>query len=296
MNESNADFDMNSALEALSQDFGGSSASPPVPPTGSDTAPGGSEPPLEPWAQLPKSWKKELSSHWGPLPPEVKRYIHEREKQALEGILRYKNSYDPYAKLEERLKPLFAQWGGSLPELAERLINTHLTLLYGPAEQKQQLLNTLVRDYNLGALLQGGQPPSNGQANPLQQELSAVRERLEMMERSMLQNAYKAAEEQVQKFLAQPDKEFASEVIKDMTRLLESGLAKDLEDAYQQAIWSNPEVRAKLLEREVSKAAAPKAPPPRNVRASSTQPAQTRPQDEDMDATLARVYKEITSR
>jgi hypothetical protein len=46
------------------------------------------------------------------------------------------------------------------------------------------------------------------------------------------------------------DKEFFYDVKDQMANLLDHNLANGLEDAYKQAIWANPNVRAVLLERE----------------------------------------------
>ena len=44
--------------------------------------------------------------------------------------------------------------------------------------------------------------------------------------------------------------EFFNDVREQMAALLDAGTAKDLKDAYEQAIWINPEVREVMLQRQ----------------------------------------------
>jgi hypothetical protein len=51
-------------------------------------------------------------------------------------------------------------------------------------------------------------------------------------------------------FSNDPKNEFYLDVRMDMATLLESGRAKDLKDAYDKAVWANPETRQVMLERQ----------------------------------------------
>lgn len=313
MEEENIDIDMAAALNEMSSEFSGgsdseeSAASPPdgslpVAPAPQDGSKPATSPALsDPWRALPKSWKKDLEPYWQKLDPNVMQYVHEREKQALEGIMQYKTAYDPYAQLEQHYKPWLDHYQIKMPEVTQRLINTHIALMHAPEEQKAQYLQALIKDYNLQPLLQKMFGGASGQPQPqvppeLLNEVNAIRQKIELRERAEQEAALKESQEAVDKFIADPQNEFAQEVLPDMVRLVKSGLATDLKSAYEQAIWHNPATRAKLLEREVGKVTKPKGPAPRVVRTSSAPPASTKPQDEDIDATLARVYEEINSR
>lgn len=256
-----------------------------VPETASE--PTEAPPPADEWTELPKSWRREMQPHWGKLPAEVRKYVYEREKQALDGLMHYKSQLDPFSQVLKRHEQFLSQAGLPAHEIFDRALTTHVGLLHGDEATKRALLQEMVNFYQLGPLL--GQQASD-------RAFSELQTRLEAQERAMRELLLRDAQSKVDAFLASPEKEFAKEVVSDMAQLLKSGLAKDLEEAYNLAIWQNPSTRAKLLEREVTKATTARASPPRPVKSGAAPGVPTKPPAESMEETLARVYEEVTQR
>lgn len=328
MPEGDIEINMDDALaemgqgldEGLQQDDGGSApepstAPPPVAPArAAAPAPTSTPPAVEPWRTPPKSWKKEMHDYYGKLDPAVMQYIAQREEEFINGVAQYKHPLEEYNKVFNHYKPWFEAHQLKPMDAFTRLANSHIALLgEGVApEVRQKYLDQLIQDYGLDEMLrqrygvgQSAVDPQQQQIEQLlQQRLTPVEQQLQAMQRA--ERARREAEEQaaneamlkeVDKFLSSPENEFAQEVIQDMVKLIQGGVATDLKTAYEAACRLNPGVAAKMLEREIQKATQPSKPPPRNVRSTGTQTPSTKPAaDEDMDATLRRTLQEIQSR
>lgn len=330
--DGNIEMDMASAMAEMDSTFGGGgegaaevtettaaptpaspTPAPGTPPTAvPQPAPGQVAPTPEPWRSLPSSWKKEHAPHWSKFDPAMQQYIHTREQQFIDGVTQYKRVAEPYMGLEKNYEPWLKHYNVQMPQVVERMMNSHLALLQAPEELKQKYLESLIKDYNLQPLLQrmygaapaaGGEVPAGGIPQEVQQRFQQYEQsiadlgrRLQSYEAAEQQRALEASQSAVDAFIADPQNEFAAEVLPDMVELVRSGLATDLKAAYDKAVWNNPSVRAKLMEREIAKAASPKVPTPRNVRSGATPPASTKPKDESIDETMLRVLEDINSR
>jgi hypothetical protein len=76
------------------------------------------------------------------------------------------------------------------------------------------------------------------------------------------QKESEALNNEIVKFSSDPSHSHFESVKSDMAGLLQAGLAKDLADAYEQAVWRNPTIRASILaeqQAEAKKGATQKA-------------------------------------
>ena len=253
----------------------------------------------EPWRQPPKSWKADLHPLYQKLDPAVMQNIHEREKQALDGIMQYKSAYDPYAALEKQYKPYLEQAKLAMPDVVSRLMQAHLALSSPDASARQQFFRQMVKEYGLeGFMGQAGQAPQTPPVDQLvRQYVAPLQETIHRLQAREDQKLLEQSQAEVDKFFADPQNEFAQELESDMIQLIEKGLATSLADAYEKAVWHNPSVRAKALQKEIEKTTKPVRTAPRNVRSGSTPPASTKPPgDEDMDATMRSIFRDINNR
>lgn len=234
----------------------------------------------EPWRSRPQSWKADYEAHWAKLPPEVQQYIHEREKQALDGITKYKAVAD---KWDRTLQP-YKQWIDALQldptDVVDRLARAHIILKYGDPTDKAKYAKELLDSYQLWDLV-GQQPP------PVNQELESVKQTVHALAREIQERAYRESLDQVNKFFSDPKNEFAGELQDDILKLLQRANGQlTLQEAYEQAMWLNPAVRAKLMQREIEKTATPARKGPVNVVPSSAPVTQTADESETIDDTL----------
>ena len=287
-NDEDTDIDKSMAdtMAAITESGGSPTSSPePVPSEGLSPSPApvgaAPSPTPEPWESLPKAWKKDYEPKWQSFDPEIRRYIHEREKQQLDGIMQYKTVADKWNDTVKPFDPAFKQFGIDPHQAFATITNNHMILKYGTPEQRAAVAKKIIADYNLAEYMQSQGAPAPQQYDP---RLFA---RLDALETTIRTRDMKAAEAEVAKFFSNADNEFAKDLAPDMNRVLEAGLAASLEDAYEMAKWQNQGTRAKLLEREAAKIAGNRKPNLREVRSSDTPPAPTGGASETIDETMA---------
>lgn len=140
----------------------------------------------------------------------------------------------------------------------------------------------------------GGSPGAEGQPAPtgapdisavLQQHLSPLAQQVQtlqkqLQERDQRTEAEKLADAQreVETFRAQPEHMYFDNVRDDVAVLLQSGRAKSLKDAYDQACWMNPEVRQLLLDAQSRTAQQAQAAQEAEARRKAEEQARSRAQ------------------
>jgi ribosomal protein L9 len=189
----------------------------------------------------PSSWKKEYWDHWEKLDPALADYLHQREQEYAKGVSTYKTEWD-------NAKPLMDAVAPFLPELQQRNIppaqwiqtlgTAHRTLALGAPQDKLAMFQQLARDYGIPAQLavQDGQGNWQLLAQPQrqyqqQQQTPDVRKLVQ----EMFQEQF--TQQEIQRFAANTEKYPHYEQVRGtMAGLLQSGLAENLEDAYDAAL------------------------------------------------------------
>lgn len=266
-----------------------------------EPSPAGATPTVNPWEVAPKSWKQELHQHWATLNPDVRKYIHEREKQALDGLMQYKEQADGWNGTIAPFKEWIDHYKMQPQDVVQRMMNAHLTLAYGKPEQKMQIARNLLKDYGLEELLTqatagGSAAPSADPTaavkqllQPIQEQVAELRQRDEQAQRAKIQG-------EVDAFLADAKNEYASELLPDMVKLINRGLASDLKSAYEQACRLNPEVSQKIIQRQIEEATRPKRPGQRNVTSNPVPPAPTATVERSIEEDMSEIFDSIQKR
>ena len=222
-----------------------------------------SEPAEEPvWSKPPASWKKDYHDVWMTADPKMREYAWQREEQMRKGVEPLLSKAQFADAMNQALEPYLPtiQGLGLKPEQAvAALAQADYTLRTAPPDQRYQYLVNLAAQYgiNLNATSQAGQQPQTT-VDPLvwqlQNELNNVRgevmgwkQQQEMVENQTLLSEINSFAEKA---------EYFEEARPKMISLLQTGEAQTLEDAYDQAIWSNKELRQKMLESQQASQAA----------------------------------------
>jgi hypothetical protein len=277
------ELDTTAIAAEIASDFGGGTGEelpqnePPAEETGSLSSPQVAPPAAS--RPLPKSWKKEMEAHWGALPKEIHDYVYEREANVSRGIDMYKGGHENWNKLVTPYQEILSQHPNVNPvELLDGLMKSHLALSFGTPEQKREIVQRLIQEY--GISLDNAPAP---QVDPRVQQLEGT-------VRSLILDQNKRL---IEAFFTNPQNKYANDVGDDILKLIQSGKAATLEEAYETAIWLNPGVRAKLIA-EQQAAAAPK---PSNVtKLNVGTEAPTRPGkktgsiDDTIDAVVNQAY------
>lgn len=197
--------------------------------------------------EAPKSWKKEMHEVWKNLTPEAQEYIELREQQMKEGLETDRND----ANLGKMMRDVMSPYSDMLksqnldePTAVKYFMNTHYQLTNANPQQKEQLIKQIAKNY--GVDFDGGQTEEvDPKYKQLEQELYGIKSALNQREQADLQAARERVNKEVEIFASEHP--YFEEVEGDLAELITAGLS--LEDAYETAIWKNPLIRQKELDR-----------------------------------------------
>lgn len=259
----------------------------------------------------PKTWRKEASAVWASLPSEAKSEILKREEDIFKGI----ESYKADATMGKSIKSVIAPYEGIFRQLridpiaqVGSLLRTHHNLATGTPEVKRAILLDIAKQCGADLGQSEGEPPYIDPAvKLLQTELNTVKSQLSVAERTRQSELAAANKRQVDSFAADPKNVYFNEVAATMANLLNRGIVGTLQDAYDQAIWLTPTVRAKEVAKAHTTAATSattaakaqvakaKAATAANVRTSAKSGSAATPLG-SLDDTLAAAFANIKSR
>lgn len=192
------------------------------------------------------SWKKEAAQELEKLPEHVQKHIIERETQFHKGLEQYREAANFAKTIDKSISP-FKDYLNEMqvtPDVAfQNLLKTEHTLRRGSPQEKIEMMQKLVHDYqiDLGTLIN---TPFDPNYMNLKSQLEWTKSQLESS------NDFRQSHEdaQIQSTIADfgQQHEHFEEVRTTMADLLEKGLANNLDDAYVKAIRLNDDVFAKV--------------------------------------------------
>jgi hypothetical protein len=225
------------------------------------TDPAVTEAPLE----APQNWAAKDKEFFTKHPREIQQWVLDRHK-AMEGDYTKKTmELAPFRKEREQLDEIFSPYderiqlaGSTRVDEIKRLVAASAYLERDPKAGIQWLANAYSVD--LSNLAQG---TTQSQPDPA---LKQVTEQVTNLQRAMKaqQDAYQQHQMQVHltkvtTFAQEKDAQgnlkhpFFEDVSDDIVKSLKAGLANDLQDAYDRAIYANPDTRAKVIAAEDAK-------------------------------------------
>ena len=248
-------------------------ATPSEPVTALKTAavpPGGPVPPTAPQtgaeqAKAPQSWKPIAREKWASIPADIQQEVLRREKDVSIAMQESSEARQNYQRLREVVSPyepmLRAQ--NTDPYTAiNSLFQSVATLSSGAPGAKAAMIANLISHYGvdieqIDAHLTGRQAP---QGQPTVYQDPRVDQLLQQVEQAKYQRE-QSAMEQAKTGLADVEQlEFFMDVKDDMADILDiyakKGVALSATEAYNKAIWANPQVSEVLTQRREAKSAA----------------------------------------
>ena len=209
-----------------------------------------------------------MAAKWTDLPAEVKAEIQRRETEYHKGIEQYK----PYATLGQEYErvvgpnmDMIKQSGVQPAQALEYLFNAHRTLTYGTPDQKREAIARIARDCQIDLKDLAPAAPVDPQVRQLMQE----RQQLQQFQHDTLQQQNQAVLNQIQEFAQAPGHEHFEAVKQDMSTMLQSGMAQDLQEAYDKAVWARADLRKSLVEQQRTEAEKQATEQARKARAKS---------------------------
>lgn len=195
------------------------------------------DPASQPVTRAPSSWSPAAKAEFDKLPAPVQQAVAKREQEIDQGLRRKAEELKRYEPLEQVLAPrrdLWAAQGMDETQAIKTLLAAQDLLEKNPV----QGLEYLAKAY--GVNLPGqAQPPQPGQPAPAQagqaNELEQLRAQIVQLQQSVQYSQTAPLVSEVEAFFSDPANLYAENVRSDMARLLETGMASTLKDAYDKA-------------------------------------------------------------
>ena len=227
-------------------------ASPSAPPPTPEVA----QPKISP----PRSLRVTAREAWQKLPREMQEDIAVWDRETLKTKSEAAQAMQMASTFRETIAPFEQQFRAEGVEPLQgigNLLRTTAALATGAPQTKAGIVANIIKTYGvdiatLDALLSGqAAPPQQQTYDPnmiARQAQEAVKRELQQYQQ---QAAQKTAAQQLETFQS-TEPEFFDDLRDDMSRLLESGFAKDYNDAYAKAQLLNPSVSRVLEQRKAA--------------------------------------------
>ncbi len=224
------------------------------------------EPVEEPlWKRPPASWKKDYHEDWKAAPARIQEYTWQRENEMKAGIEPFISKAQFADQMQEILNPYMNTIQGlgiDAPKAVKALMEADHALRYSNPQEKHQYFARLAQSYgvdlnNMGNLPQ--QVPVDPMIYALQNELNNVRGEVQGWKQAQEQQQNQAFLNEIDIFSQKA--QYFEEARPVMIQLLQSGVATDLDDAYQKTLRLDPNLfeimqSSKQAELDIAKRAA----------------------------------------
>lgn len=200
----------------------------------------------------PNYAKQAVKENWANLPPEVRKELHDREREVHQQFTRTDDERNFGRKVKEVVAPyegFIRQMGADPVQAVDYLIKTDYALRTAAPEQRRQMFLKAAADYGIqfGEQDMQGQPQLDPRLETMQQRIN----RLESERQGDIQARQLAdqqsIEQQIADFSSKPENVYFDRVSPTMAALLSSGQAASLEQAYDMAVHADPKTRALQL-------------------------------------------------
>ena len=205
----------------------------------------------------PEGWTATAKAKFATLDPEIQAEVVRRETDMHRQFTAQDQDRSLGKKIRETAAPYLATIraeGGDEGAAFQQFLNYAHIMRAGTPQQKAQALQNVAQLYNVPLGQQAQQP----QTHPALQALEAKQRQIDQWIEQ--QNQQRQNQEQAQLFSEIADfqssdgHEHFEQVKELMGSLLMSGQAKDLQDAYDKAIWAQPDIRSTLTAQQVAAA------------------------------------------
>ena len=196
------------------------------------------EPPAEPpvWERPPASWKKYYHEAWTTADPKLKEYAWKREEEMRAGVQPLLTKAQYADQMQQAIEPYMNNIRGlgiEAPQAVKALMEADNVLRHGSPQQKQAYFAQLAQQYGIN-MSDVQVQPTDPNFYAIQNELAQVRGEVLNWKQQQENAQNEALLSEINQF--QSKAEYFEEARPTMIQLLNSGVAKDLDDAYQKAI------------------------------------------------------------
>ena len=183
-----------------------------------------------------------------------------RSEEMHKGLEQYREKAQFGESVQRAIAPYAQniQASGVTPDIAvASLFQADHMLRNGTQEQKSAMFIKLARDYGVDMNMAGQmQNTVNPEVYALQSQLQQMQGWIRQQSEARDRQEGESLNREIQRFASDPKNVHFEMVRNEMAGLLQSGIASNLEDAYERAIYANPSVRARVLAEQQAKADA----------------------------------------
>jgi len=198
------------------------------------------------WRRPPASWKKDYHETWNLADDKLKQYAWQRESEMKAGVEPLISKAQFADQMQEVLNPYMNTIQGlgiDAPKAVKALMEADHALRYSTPQEKRQYFARLAQSYGVNLNEMGNDLPQQA-VDPtiyaLQNELNNVRGEVMGWKQQQEQQQNQALLGEINNFSQRA--EHFEEARPAMIQLLQSGMATDLDDAYEKAIRLSPEL------------------------------------------------------
>lgn len=208
----------------------------------------------------PPGWSAESKAFFNSLPADhpLRQDVEKRELEVSNGFKKYSDIDKRHQEIEQAIAPfrsVYQQNGlKSDAEAISRLLEWESSIRGNPAEGIRQLAQKF--GVNLSQFAQLPPQGATGQEfpehlQPVLNEFGQLKQTVNSMVSAQQQAEQRRVASELETFAK--DKPHFESVRVAMGQLMQAGMAKDISDAYDQAVWANPELREQLLREQDEK-------------------------------------------
>ena len=218
----------------------------PIPPGAAQPSPVQAQPVAPEKIAAPQEWSGLAKVKWDKLPAAVQQEIVQRETQRMAAT----QDLMPVKELVDVNREFLVNQAGSVPEAMRQMMQFARMSVDNPVQLAEHILRSKGIDPRtaFSGQPQGAQPQQPQDIQSLVAQL--VEQRLQPFQAQAEQQQTQQLEATINQFSADPKRPFFNDVRVHMGQLIQAGTAKSLEEAYEQATWANPTIRAHLLEEQ----------------------------------------------
>lgn len=217
------------------------------------------EPPV--WERPPASWKKDYHEVWQTADPKLKEYAWQREEEMKRGVEPLLSKAQFADQIQQAIEPYqnnLRTLGIEPPQAIKALMDADNVLRHGTPQQKAQMFASLSQQYgvNLQEIGNLQQQPVDPTVSMLQNELYSVKNEVMTWKQQQEAAQNQALLSEIDSFAQKA--EFFEDARPTMIQLLNSGMAQNLEDAYNKALRLDESLSSKLQQSQQAQAEAAK--------------------------------------
>ena len=177
-----------------------------------------------------------------------------RENDFHKGVSEFKTHSERAKAYDQAIAPFqqhLQKLGVDAPTAITALMKADYTLRNSDPMTKAQYFRQLAQEYGIDLNMEV--PQVDPQTHFLMSQLNELRQQQQLWQNQFHQQEQARANQELTQF-AQADKPHFDAVRNDMADLLETGKAKDLQEAYDMAVWMRPDIRQTLLDQQRAEA------------------------------------------